>query len=114
MKLCVVKLSAMGDIIHAMVVLQFIKKQRPDIQIDWVVENGFKGILENNPHIDNIFPVNLKSIKKKNIEINIYGRSEPLGVTYSKFKQIDLACPICKYPLGSGGKRVWTQFPFLP
>jgi heptosyltransferase I len=63
-KICIVKLSAMGDIIHAMVALQFIKKQIPNVQIDWIVEDGFKGVLENNPHIDNILPVNLKSLKK--------------------------------------------------
>jgi len=68
-KICIVKLSAMGDVIHAMVVLQFIKKQIPSCQIDWIVEDGFKGVLENNPHIDNILAVNLKSIKKKKSEI---------------------------------------------
>ncbi|MEA3370694.1 MAG: lipopolysaccharide heptosyltransferase I, partial [Campylobacterota bacterium] len=50
MKICIVKLSAMGDIIHAMVALEFIKKRYPDSQIDWVVESGFKGVLENNPN----------------------------------------------------------------
>jgi len=65
MKICIVKLSAMGDIIHSMVALQFIKKRYPKATIDWIVEDGFKGILENNPHIDNILPINLKSIKKK-------------------------------------------------
>ncbi|MDT8339414.1 MAG: lipopolysaccharide heptosyltransferase I [Sulfurimonas sp.] len=69
MKICIVKLSAMGDIIHAMVALQFIKKEIPDAQIDWVIESGFRGVLENNPHIDNILPINLKSIKKKKSEI---------------------------------------------
>lgn len=69
MKICIVKLSAMGDIIHAMVALQFIKKNIPEAQIDWIVESGFKGVLENNPHIDNILPINLKSIKKKKSEI---------------------------------------------
>lgn len=69
MKICIVKLSAMGDIIHAMVALQFIKKEIPNAQIDWVVESGFRGVLENNPHIDNILPINLKSIKKKKSEI---------------------------------------------
>jgi len=69
MKICIVKLSAMGDIIHAMVALQFIKKEMPDAQIDWIVERGFMGVLENNPHIDNILPVNLKAIKKKKSEI---------------------------------------------
>lgn len=69
MKICIVKLSAMGDIIHAMVALQFIKKEVPDAQIDWVVESGFRGVLENNPHIDNILPINLKSVKKKKSEV---------------------------------------------
>lgn len=68
-KICIVKLSAMGDIIHAMVALQFIKKELPNCQIDWIVEDGFKGVLENNPHIDNILTVNLKSIKKNKSEI---------------------------------------------
>ncbi|MEA3498225.1 MAG: lipopolysaccharide heptosyltransferase I [Campylobacterota bacterium] len=69
MKICIVKLSAMGDIIHAMVALQFVKKQLPDAQIDWIVEDGFKSVLENNPHIDNVLPVNLKLIKKNKSEI---------------------------------------------
>lgn len=69
MKICIVKLSAMGDIIHAMVALQFIKKAFPSSQIDWVVEAAFVDVLKNNPHIDNILPINLKSIKKKKSEI---------------------------------------------
>lgn len=68
MKICIVKLSAMGDIIHAMVALQFIKEELPSSQIDWVVESAFKGVLKNNPHIDNILEVNLKSVKKKKSE----------------------------------------------
>jgi len=67
MKIAIVKLSAMGDIIHAMVVLQYIKKQRADIQIDWVVEESFSQVLENNPHIENILTVNLKAIKKNKL-----------------------------------------------
>jgi len=64
MKVAIVKLSAMGDIIHAMVALQYIKKANPDLQIDWIVEKGFMPILEGNPDIDTILPVSLKSIKK--------------------------------------------------
>ncbi|MCD4756835.1 MAG: lipopolysaccharide heptosyltransferase I [Arcobacteraceae bacterium] len=82
MKICIVKLSAMGDIIHSQVVLQFIKQQLPQIQIDWIVEESFKGILENHPDIDNILPINLKSIKKNKLAIfeqikllNIYAKN---------------------------------------
>ncbi|WP_428023809.1 lipopolysaccharide heptosyltransferase I [Arcobacter sp.] len=68
-KLAIVKLSAMGDIIHAMVALQYIKKKYPNILIDWFVEESFSQILQNNPHINNIFSVNLKAIKKNKFEI---------------------------------------------
>jgi len=64
MKVVIVKLSAMGDIIHAMVALQYIKQANPLLQIDWIVEQGFAKVLEGNPHIDNILPINLKAIKK--------------------------------------------------
>jgi len=65
MKIAIVKLSALGDIVHAMVALQFIKKYRPEIVIDWVVEENFRGVLENNPHINQIHTVNLKKAKKQ-------------------------------------------------
>ncbi len=69
MKIAIVKLSAMGDIIHAMLTLQFIKKTDPNIEIDWFVDKAFEKILEYNPHINNIYSLDLKSIKKdkKNI-----------------------------------------------
>jgi len=63
MKIAIVKLSAMGDIIHAMVAVQYLKAQDKDLEIDWIVEERFVDILEGNPHINNILPVNLKSIK---------------------------------------------------
>ena len=64
MKIAIVKLSALGDIVHGMIVLQFIKKHCPESEIDWFVEKRFRGILENNPHINKIYQVNLKSIKE--------------------------------------------------
>ena len=64
MRIAIVKLSALGDIIHAMVALQFIKQSLPDSSIDWIVEEGFKDILINNPDIDAIHTVNIKKAKK--------------------------------------------------
>ena len=63
MKIAIVKLSAMGDIVHAMVVLQLIKAHRPDVVIDWVVEQGLAGVLADNPDINRILTVNLKALK---------------------------------------------------
>ena len=65
MKIAIVKLSALGDIVHAMVVLQFIKNHYPKIEIDWVVEKDFKELLESHPDINKVHVVNIKNAKKK-------------------------------------------------
>jgi len=65
MKIAIVKLSALGDIVHAMVVLQFIKKYNQAIEIDWIVEKGNREILESHPDINKVIVVNIKDVKKK-------------------------------------------------
>ncbi|SFV54854.1 Lipopolysaccharide heptosyltransferase I [hydrothermal vent metagenome] len=69
MKIAIVKLSAMGDIIHAMVALQFVKKAMPEIEIDWIVEESLVDLLSHNPDIHEILPVNLKSLKKDKTQL---------------------------------------------
>ena len=68
MRIAIVKLSALGDIVHAMVVLQFIKRAIPQCRIDWIVEENFADALKNNPHIDTVLPVNLKALKKDKLK----------------------------------------------
>ena len=63
MNIAIVKLSALGDIVHAMVALQFIKAVLPEAQIDWIVEQGFAGVLADNPDVRSILTVNLKALK---------------------------------------------------
>jgi len=62
-RIAIVKLSALGDIVHAMVALQFIKARHPECQIDWIVEERFAGVLAHNPDLNQILTVNLKALK---------------------------------------------------
>ena len=50
----VVKLSAIGDVIHALPVSYAVKEQYPDAHLTWVVEPTAYDILEGNPFIDDI------------------------------------------------------------
>ena len=63
MRLAIVKLSALGDIVHAMVALQFIKEVLPAAEIDWIVEERLAGVLEHNPHVNRVLTLNLKALK---------------------------------------------------
>ena len=58
MRIAIVKLSALGDIVHAMVVLQFIKKNNQQISIDWFVEDDYKELLEFHPDINQVHLLN--------------------------------------------------------
>jgi len=68
-RIAIVKLSAMGDIVHAMAALQYLKQALPDIRIDWIVEQSFAGVLDHHPHIDRVLPVNLKALKKNKSQL---------------------------------------------
>ncbi len=65
MKIVIVKLSALGDILHSMVVLQYINEYIPDVKIDWVVEECYKDLFISNPHVNKVHTVNFKKIKNK-------------------------------------------------
>ncbi len=69
MRIAIVKLSALGDIVHAMVALQFIKKRLVEVEIDWIVEERFAGILQNNPDISQVLTVNIRDVKKNNLTV---------------------------------------------
>ena len=50
----VIKLSAIGDVIHALPVSYAIKEQFPETHLTWVVEQAAYAILEDNPYIDEL------------------------------------------------------------
>jgi ADP-heptose:LPS heptosyltransferase len=45
MKILIVRLSALGDIVHALPVLAAIKKAMPGAEVDWLVEESYASIL---------------------------------------------------------------------
>lgn len=45
MRIVIVRLSALGDIVHALPVLAALRKAMPEAQIDWLVEENYASIL---------------------------------------------------------------------
>lgn len=63
MKIALIRLSALGDIIQSSIVLQFIKKFRPNAEIHWFIDERFKDILSNETLIDKLYALPLKDAK---------------------------------------------------
>ena len=69
LKIAIVKLSALGDIVHAAVVLQFIKKHYPNAHITWLVDTRFASLLKDHPLIDELVVLPLKQSFKQSYKI---------------------------------------------
>ena len=59
----VVKLSAIGDVIHALPVSYALKEAYPEARVTWVVEPPAYNLLEGNPYIDEIIVFETKKFK---------------------------------------------------
>lgn len=64
MKILIVKLSSLGDVVHAMAAVQDIRKALPGAQIDWVVERGFAGLVRRCDGVQRVIECELRRWRK--------------------------------------------------
>jgi heptosyltransferase-1 len=64
MRVLIVKTSALGDIVHALPLLDFLHRVSPGIEVDWVVEERFREVLDGNPLISTVFTVDTRTWRK--------------------------------------------------
>ena len=63
MKILVIKLGAIGDIIHTLPTLAAIRAKLPDAEISWVAETRSAEILRGNTLLDNLIEVDTRSFR---------------------------------------------------
>ena len=63
-KILLVKLSSLGDVVHALPVVQDIRAAMPDAQIDWVVEKSFASLLARCPGLNRIVTCEIRRWRK--------------------------------------------------
>jgi heptosyltransferase-1 len=64
MRVLIVKLSAFGDVIHALPVLDYLHQAKPGIEVDWIVEEAFSPLLAGNPAIAELIVMRARSWRK--------------------------------------------------
>lgn len=64
MKILIVKLSSLGDVVHAMAAVQDMVQALPDAQIDWVVERGFVPLVRRCKGVHRVIPCELRRWRK--------------------------------------------------
>ena len=64
MKILIVKLSSLGDVVHAMPAVQDIRRAFPHAQIDWVVERGFAPLVRRCDGVNRVIACALRRWRK--------------------------------------------------
>lgn len=60
MKILIVRVSSLGDVVHNMPMVADIRRHAPDAVIDWVVEEGYTGLVRLNGQVRNVIPFALR------------------------------------------------------
>ena len=69
MKVCVIKTSSMGDVIHTLPALTDAQKAIPSLSIDWVVEENFAEIPRWHSAVNRVIPIALRHWRKSPFSI---------------------------------------------
>lgn len=63
-RILIVKLSSLGDIIHALPVARSLRATHPDARIAWAVESKWRPLLEHHPDLDEVFGVDSLGLRR--------------------------------------------------
>jgi lipopolysaccharide heptosyltransferase I len=63
-RILIIKLSALGDVVHTLPVPRTLRQEYPDAFIAWMIEERYKELLYNNPDIDEIITIRTKVWRK--------------------------------------------------
>ncbi len=69
-RILILRLSAIGDTIHTLPLVNAIKKTFPDAKIGWVVEDKAEQFVKNHPNIDKCYIIPQKIWKKRGISVD--------------------------------------------
>ena len=58
----IVRLTALGDILHTVPAVAALRHAHPQARIDWVVERKWAPVLEGSPAIDEVIPFDRRSV----------------------------------------------------
>ena len=73
MKILFVKLSSLGDVVHAMPALQDIRRALPQAQVDWVVEAAFAPLVQRCEGVSRVIGCDLRRWRKAPLSVQTRG-----------------------------------------
>jgi len=86
-KILITRLSAIGDVIHALPAVYAVRQKHPDAQIDWLVEDKAYPLVSLNPYIDNVIILPRKEWKKLHREEGFFKAIKSFAAFFKKMRK---------------------------
>lgn len=67
MKILIIRVSAIGDVIHTLPAIFLIKKALPSARISWIVQKKSAALVKNQPFLDNVWIVSDRFLQPQNL-----------------------------------------------
>ncbi|MFO7599376.1 MAG: lipopolysaccharide heptosyltransferase I [Candidatus Desulfacyla sp.] len=84
MNILIVKLSAIGDVVHTLHVLEALRKRFPGARIDWVVEEDSSQVLFGHPALNRVIVLRRKAWQK-----SLFNRTHGRSILREVFAFVD-------------------------
>ena len=62
-RVCLIKPSSLGDVVHALPVLTALRELWPHAHLAWVVNRGLRGLLDGHPDLDEVIPFDRSALR---------------------------------------------------
>ena len=77
-RILIVRLGAMGDVIHTLPAAADLRNHFPDAFIAWAVETRWSALLQRNPHLDRIITVGLREWRRAKLDAESWRQAAAL------------------------------------
>lgn len=87
-KILLLRLSAIGDVIHTLPIANAVRNKYPAAEISWIVEDLARPLVELNPYLDNVITLP-KNNWKKDFQKDRLGTFKEVRNYFNKLKRYD-------------------------
>lgn len=64
-RIAIVKLSALGDVVHALPVARALRRRYPDATLTWIVEARARAVVSSHPDLDRVIAVDTRGWRRR-------------------------------------------------
>ena len=109
MRVVLVRLSALGDIVHTWPLATALGDDRPDLHLTWIVEEPLRALVEGHPAVDSVIPAATQRWRRRPLAART--RAE---IATFKGRLLELQPDVCLDPQGVAKSALVTRWSRAP